>query len=190
MTEETVGALSAKMPDDVAADRYSLLINTITAMETRLIWSELAYMFFTGCILMFSVGLLSFAGKSKVVNMLVMFLAVTGEFTCVHWLITSMKHQMKLKLRYFQARYLERQQGLCGGQFLSDEMHYFNPSIGYVESPDKVERVTYPSSGATSMDGFAGSAKPRHLTWFMASMMFIVYIALLLWVAADMVKAS
>ncbi|MBF0458554.1 MAG: hypothetical protein HQK99_11755 [Nitrospirae bacterium] len=172
-------------------DKYSLLVKSILTIESRLMWSEFAYLVLNISIILFSIGLLSYAaGKADahVVQMSVLFLSVIGEFICVHWLISSMKHQMKLRLRYFQARFLERKQGITGETFLSDESLYFNPSIGYVESADKVERVEYPSKGATRMDGFAGSAKPRLLTWLMVSAIFFMYVALLLWVLTDMAK--
>lgn len=179
--------------EDVAAavtnDKYSLLMRSILTIEHRLMWSEFAYLVLNILIILFSIGLLSYAaGKADthVIHLSVLFLAVIGEFICVHWLISSMKHQMKLRLRYFQGRFLERKLGIAGETFLSDESLYFNPSIGYVESADKIERVEYPSQGATRMDGFAGAAKPRLLTWLMVSAIFFMHVALLLWVLTDM----
>ncbi|MBF0568348.1 MAG: hypothetical protein HQK95_05710 [Nitrospirae bacterium] len=192
MTEDTeTQDKRNRWAEGVTNDKYLLLMSCILTIENRLLWSELAYLSLNLCIILFSMGLLSYASgmaDTHVPYMSAIFLAVIGEFICVYWLISSMKHQMKLRLRYFQARYLERKQGMCGESFISDESNYFNPSVGYVESPDKVERVDYPSRGATRMDGFAGSAKPRHLTWLMSSVIFFMYVAILLWVYNDMFK--
>ncbi|KJU87099.1 membrane protein [Candidatus Magnetobacterium bavaricum] len=185
-----------RLPDKRSADRWSpkpdhashskkyvALMQTILAMETRLVWGELAYLFLNIVILFFSLALLAYATEKRDAHMIyisVLFLIVIGEFTCLYWIISSMKIQMKLKLRYFQARYMERRYGTRDEAFFTDEASYFNPSIGYVESPDKRERVDYPKAGATRMDGFAGSAKPRHLSWAMVSVLFFIYIALML----------
>jgi predicted membrane protein len=45
-----------------------------------------------------------------------------------------------------------------------------------IESPDKKELLQYPVKGLTRMDGFIGAAKPRHLTWILPSVFFIVYL--------------
>ncbi|MEO5359389.1 MAG: hypothetical protein H7843_02950 [Nitrospirota bacterium] len=196
MAEKAAGIAAVQdsrtgLADGLTSDKYSLLMNAILTIENRLMWTELAYLALNLCIILFSMGLLAYAADKAdvhITNISVLFLLVIGEFICVHWLISSMKLQMRLKLRYFQARYLERKQGISGETFLSDEALYLNPSIGFVESPDKNERVDYPTHGATRMDGFAGAAKPRHLTWFMVSVVFFIYIALLLWVLAGMLK--
>ncbi|MBF0345644.1 MAG: hypothetical protein HQL06_15630 [Nitrospirae bacterium] len=168
----------------ITSNKYLSLIQVIQAMENRLLWSELAYLFLSILVMFFSIGLLSYAtGRrdARTIYVFVLFLIVIGEFICVYWIISSMKIQMKLRLRYFQARFLERKQNVHGETFFTDESSYFNPSVRYIESPDKLERVEYPSSGAIRMDGFAGIAKPRHLTWFMASMLFFIYIMIMMW---------
>ncbi|MBF0516571.1 MAG: hypothetical protein HQK97_05555 [Nitrospirae bacterium] len=177
--------------DSMTNAMYSLLMKSILTIENRLIWSEFAYLALNVCIIIVIMGLLSYAdgrAGNHMLNISVLFLIVIGEFICVHWVISSMKHQMRLKLRYFQARYLERRQGVSGAAIFSDESHYFDPAIGYVESCDKIERVDYPSSGPTAMDGFLGGAKPRHLTWLMVAVIFFIYVALLLWVLNEMFR--
>ncbi|MBF0591280.1 MAG: hypothetical protein HQL02_04255 [Nitrospirae bacterium] len=183
----------ASKSDYATNKKYISLMQTILAIENRLVWSELAYLTLNIAIVFFSIGLLSYAAGKRdthIIYISVLFILVIGEFLCVYWIIASMKIQMKLKLRYFQARFLERKQGIRGETFFSDESSYFNPSIGYVESPDRRERVDYPSTGAIRMDGFAGAAKPRHLSWVMASVIFFIYIALILWMLPQMLKAS
>ncbi|MBF0317358.1 MAG: hypothetical protein HQL04_04215 [Nitrospirae bacterium] len=198
------GQAEKRLPDKRLPDRWSpkpdhaghgkkyiALMQTILAMENRLVLSELGYMFLNLVIMLFSITLLAYATEKKdahIIYISVLFLIVIGEFTCLYWIISSMKIQMKLKLRYFQARYMERRHGTRDEAFFTDESSYLNPSIGYVESPDKRERVDYPKAGATRMDGFAGSAKPRHLSWAMVSVLFFIYIALMLLIVPKMLK--
>jgi hypothetical protein len=97
-------------------------------------------------------------------------------FLCVFWIAFAMRLQLKLKLRYFQARYLERKMDSVGENFYSDEDIFFNPKIRNIESPDKKELLQYPVRGLTRMDGFIAGAKPRHLTWILPSIFFILYL--------------
>ncbi|MBF0338701.1 MAG: hypothetical protein HQL05_12835 [Nitrospirae bacterium] len=192
-----------RMPDKRQSDRwpskadystqkkYIALTQTILTMENRLTWTEFAYMSLNIGILFFTIALLAYAtGKTDVhiIYISTLFLIVVGEFTCLYWIISSMKIQMKLKLRYFQARYMERKQGLRDEAFFTDETVYFNPAIGYVESPDKRERVDYPKAGAIRMDGFAGSAKPRYLSWAMVAVLFFIYVVLMVFILLQMFK--
>ncbi|MBF0607676.1 MAG: hypothetical protein SFH39_11205 [Candidatus Magnetobacterium sp. LHC-1] len=177
--------------DHSTQKKYIALMQTILAMENRLTWTEFAYLVLNIGILFFSIALLAYVTDKTDVHIIYissLFFIVIGEFTCLYWIISSMKIQMKLKLRYFQARYMERKQGLRDEAFFTDESSYFNPAVGYLESPDNRERVDYPKAGATRMDGFAGSAKPRHLSWAMVTVLFFIYIVLMVFVLLQMFR--
>ncbi|OGW26880.1 MAG: hypothetical protein A2X59_06455 [Nitrospirae bacterium GWC2_42_7] len=103
-----------------------------------------------------------------------------GISICSYWITFSMRLQLKLKLRYFQARYMERKMDSAGEFIFSDEAPYFSPLIHKLESPDNKETLLYPSSGALRMDGFAGNAQPRHLSLFMPSVFIVIYLAMTL----------
>ncbi len=164
--------------------KYTTVLNIITSMENRLLWSELLYLFLNIIIIFAASGLSVYSDSVAVGEIahpmkskyIVMVLFVIGEFVCLYWVISSMRIQLKLKLRYFQARTIERKLDMPGEAMISDESVFFNPTIGYVESFDKQEKVVYPREGAVRMDGFAGSAKPRHLTWVLPALFFFIYI--------------
>ncbi len=86
-----------------------------------------------------------------------------------------MRLQLRLKLRYFQARALERKMN-CAGEFIfSDEHIFFEPTVYRLESFDKKETIFYPTSGPARMDGFVGSAKPRVFSWMFPLLFIIIY---------------
>jgi hypothetical protein len=89
---------------------------------------------------------------------------------------SSPRAQLKLKLRYFQARYLERKLNCKGEYIISDESLFFNPEIRKVESSDGKETVFYPTEGPSRMDGFIGAARPRTLSLMMPFWFFIIYL--------------
>jgi hypothetical protein len=92
-----------------------------------------------------------------------------------YWLAFAMRVQLRLKLRYFQARVLERKMDSIGENIYSDESVFFEPSIRCVESPDKKETVHYPTSGFSAMDGFVGAAKPRYFSWLLPCLFIFIY---------------
>jgi len=161
--------------------KYLLLVKMICYMENRLIRFEIAYLminlfiFFTSTICL---NLVKFFGSSYFylsVHYLLFWLAI-GMFLCVFWISSSMRLQLKLKLHYFQARYLERKMDSVGENFFSDEGIFFNPEIRKIESPDQKELLQYPAKGLTWMEGFLGAAKPRYPTWILPSIFFILYV--------------
>jgi hypothetical protein len=161
--------------------KYQLLMNLIGIMEDRLLRAEMVYLiinifiFFTSTI---SLNILKPFGSSyfSISTYFFLFWLVIGMFVCVFWVSSAMRLQLKLKLRYFQARYLERKMDSAGENFCSDEDIFFNSKIRNIESPDKKELLQYPVKGLTRMDGFIGAAKPRHLTWILPSIFFILYL--------------
>ncbi len=161
--------------------KYLMLMNLIGIMEDRLLRSEIVYLivnvfiFFTSTI---SLNILKPFGSSYfyISTYFFLFWLVIGMFVCIFWIASAMRLQLKLKLRYFQARYLERKMDSEGENFCSDEDIFFNSKIRNIESPDKKELLQYPVKGLTRMDGFIGAAKPRHLTWMLPSIFFILYL--------------
>ncbi len=161
--------------------KYLLLMKLIGTMEDRLHRSEMLYLivnifiFFT---LTISLNMLKPFGSSYfyVSAFFFFFWLVIGMFVCVFWIASAMRLQLKLKLRYFQARYLERRMGSAGENFCSDEETFFDLKIRTIQSPDEKELLQYPVKGFARMDGFIGAAKPRHLTWILPSVFFILYL--------------
>ncbi len=155
--------------------KYLVLMKVICIMETRLVRSEMVYLIINIFIFLSSTMFLN--RKGLLSNSLVLFWSVLGMFVCIFWVTSSMRLQLKLKLRYFQARYLERKMDSAGENFYSDESIFFNPEIRKIESPDKKELLQYPVKGLIRMDGFIGAAKSRYLTWILPSIFFIFYLA-------------
>jgi len=154
--------------------KYLVLMNMICMMENRLVRSEMVYLIIN--ILVFFSSTLSLSRMKFFGSTYLLFWFVIGMFLCGFWIASSMRLQLKLKLRYFQARYLERKMDSAGENFFSDESIFFNREIRKIESPDKKELLQYPVRGFTRMDGFIGAAKPRYLTWILPSIFFILYL--------------
>ena len=157
-----------------SVQKYGLLISMICIMENRLIRSEMVYLIINIFIFLSSTMSLNrgkFFGYS-----FVLFWSALGMFVCIFWITSSMRLQLKLKLRYFQARYLERKMDSAGENFCSDESIFFNPKIRKIESPDQKELLQYPVKGLSRMDGFMGAAKSRYLTWILPTIFFLFYL--------------
>ena len=154
--------------------KYLLLMKMIYIMENRLIRSEIVYLIIN--IFIFFSSTMSLNREGFFGNSFLLFWFALGMFVCVLWITSSMRLQLKLKLRYFQARYLERKMDSAGENFCSDEGIFFNPEIRKIESPDKKELLLYPAKGLIRMDGFVGAAKSRYLTWILPSIFFFFYL--------------
>jgi hypothetical protein len=161
-----------------ATEKYLALISIIEQIQHRLQWSELMYIALNLFVFFPSIFFIS-----NVVNrqnhlpvLFILFGFVIGMIINSYWLVSSIRLQLKLKLRYFQARNIERKYNYTDESFISDEDRYFNPRIGTVESFDGKETIFYPNKGMLRMDGFIGSAKPRYLSIMIPSIFFIIYI--------------
>jgi hypothetical protein len=154
--------------------KYLLLMKMICIMENRLVRSEIVYLVINIFIFFSSTMFLNREGFFG--NYFLLFWFALGMFVCVLWITSSMRLQLKLKLRYFQARYLERKMDSAGENFCSDEGIFFNPEIRKIESPDKKELLQYPVKGLSRMDGFIGAAKSRYLTLILPSIFFFFYL--------------
>jgi hypothetical protein len=158
--------------------KYLLLMKMICIIENRLVRSEMVYLIIN--IFIFLSTTISPNREGFFGNFSVLFWSALGMFVCIFWITSSLRLQLKLKLRYFQARYLERKMDSAGENFCSDESIFFNPEIRKIESPDKKELLQYPVRGFSRMDGFMGAAKSRYLTWILPSIFFFFY--LITWV--------
>jgi hypothetical protein len=174
--------------------KYLILMRMICITENRLNRSEMVYLiinifiFFTSTICL---NLVKFLAPSYFYSSFhyVLFWLGIGMVLCVCWITSAIRLQLKLKLRYFQARYLERKMDSAGESFYSDEGIFFNPEIRRIESPDKKEVLQYPAKGLTRMDGFIGAAKPRYLTWILPSVFFILYLLTFISTLSDVILA-
>lgn len=166
--------------------KYLAIVSLIDGIENRLRWSELAFILLN-LIVIFSVmnflaTVLEDIGQplNPIFMLFLFFSHAIGISINAYWTASSTRLQLKLKLRYFQARYLERKLNCKGENFISDESLFFNPEIGKIESPDGNETAFYPKEGFLRMDGFIGAAKPRLLSLLMPFLFFIIYLASLI----------
>ena len=169
-----------------ATRKYLVIVSLIEGIENRLKGSELFFILLNVILIfLFTTTIRPFLNESNLLitpfDMLAFFACITIGLTVnAYWTASSMRLQLKLKLRYFQARYLERKINRAGEFFYSDESLFFNPDIHRIESPDGKETVHYPTKGFLSMDGFVGAAKPRLLSLLMPLVFFTIFIAALL----------
>ena len=165
----------------VSHDTYIALMNSITNMEDRLSRSDLINLFLNIVILLFVVLLIS--SLVHKVDYYLTYIDLALIFSCLmigmsidaHWVASAMRAQLKLKLRYFQARSMERMFNNTGEYIFSDESVFFDPNIRQLKSPDNKEILQYPTSGLARMDGFIGSAKPRYFSWMMPCLFIAIY---------------
>ena len=159
---------------ELTVQKYLGLIKMISTIENRMSRSEMTYLIVN--VFIFFVSTLALRQMRFFNYPFALFWLIIGMYICTFWIASSLRLQLKLKLRYFQARYLERKMDSAGENFFSDEGLFFNPKIRKIESPDEKEILEYPVKGFKRMDGFVGSAKPRHLTWILPSVFFIFHV--------------
>ncbi len=175
-------AQSVDATDTETRRAYLGLLSTIEQIQARLQWSEIAYIFLNLFVFFPSIFFIAtvFTRPIHLVHsyeiLFVLFSFTIGIIINTYWTASSIRLQLKLKLKYFHARNLERALNCAGMSFLSDEAHYFNPEIGRVESADGKETLFYPNQGALRMDGVIGSAKPRMLSLMIPLIFFLIYI--------------
>lgn len=171
----------------VSVSKYLGLISMIDSLEKRVAWSEVIYLVLNTGIVFFTIGFISsLMNRQQLLIpmdlLFIFFCLVIGMAITAYWTVSAIRMQLKLKLHYFHARYLERAADSPGEYFYSDEAVFFNPSTGRLESPDGAENISYPTSGFTRMDGFIGSIKPRHFSLLMPLLFFLIYWAVFLWI--------
>jgi hypothetical protein len=106
---------------------------------------------------------------------LIFICITTGTSLGAYWITFAMRVQLRLKLRYFQARVLERKLNAVGEYIFSDENIFFEPDIRRLESFDEKETLLYPTRGLARMDGIIGAAKPRYFSWLMPIFFIFIY---------------
>ncbi len=162
--------------------KYIAILSSINRVQARLQWSEIAFIFLNIAVFFPTAYLLmcissnnrTFGNSTDV--LIVLLCHVIGIFINSYWTASSMRLQLKLKLNYFQARFLERKMNAAGEFIISDEELFFNPQKGRITSPDGEETLIYPAQGAFRMDGFVGAARPRILSICMPLLFFIIYL--------------
>jgi len=167
--------------DNNSTKKYLALMSTITRMEDRLKWSELIYLSLDIVVFLFTIIFIYTIISRR--NYFLTYIDLSLIFSCIivgmsinaYWIASSMRAQLKLKLRYFQARSLERMINKVGEYLFTDESIFFDREVSHLESPDKKEILEYPSKGLTRMDGFIGSAKPRYFTILLPTLFVIIY---------------
>lgn len=187
MAEDT-----GQRPDTTTLRKYLSLLRIIPETQHHLVLYEvvmlaldLAVFLFTLFFTVYLQNLRSGRLAPIDVTFIILCLAV-GLSISIYWVAMAMRGQLKLKLRFFQARYLERKMGHAGESLFTDEA-YFNKDYNKLESPDKVESIEYPSTGPLALDGFVGAARPRHFSWFMPGLFSCIYLLLFFWVVLTFV---
>ena len=174
--------------------KYLFLMKMIHMVEHRLVHIELAcltinlFIFFTSILCLNLVKYFSSSYFYLSFHYLLFWLTL-GMIICLFWTSSGMRLQLKLKLHYFQARYLERKIDSAGEYFFSDEDTFFDREIRKIESPDKKEIVQYPTKGLSRMDGFLGAAKPRYLTWILPGIFFLLYLLIFIDTLVEIISA-
>lgn len=167
--------------DNGTVNKYIALLSEISGMEDRLRWSEIFFLFVDVVVLLFTIVFIS--SVIHKVNYILTYMDLALFFICIvlgmsinaYWVAFAMRVQLKLKLRYFQARFMERKLNCAGECIYSDESIFFDPDIRRLESPDNKETLQYPTSGLTRMDGFIGAAKPRYFSWLLPCLFITIY---------------
>jgi hypothetical protein len=179
--------IETTVPHDTV-EKYLTLISAINGIEKRLGLSDLVYLSLNVFIILFTGTFISVIIHIQHFSLMpfdlvfILGCLVIGMTICVYWTSTAIRIQLKLKLRYFQARFLERRMDCVGEYILSDEDKFFDTDLKQLESPDRKESLYYPTSGLTRMDGFVGKLKPRYLSWLMPIVFFIFYWIIFVWV--------
>jgi hypothetical protein len=177
-----------------SVQKYLFLMKMIHTMENRLVRTEMVcliinlFIFFSAIICLNLVKYFSSSYFYLSFHYLLFWLTI-GMVVCLFWTSSAMRLQLKLKLHYFQARYLERKMDSAGEYFFSDEDIFFDREIRKIESPDQKETVQYPMKGLSRMDGFIGAAKPRYLSWILPGIFFILYLLIFIDTLVDIISA-
>lgn len=161
-------------------EKYRALITIISGTEERLRLSEVVFLTLNIIGLLFAIAFVSYLVHkvnyvfSYIDYALVFLNLLIGLSINVYWIVFAMRIQLKLKLRYFQARSIERRLQFPEVNIFSDEHIFFDPNIRRLESYDEKEVLTYPMKGLTRMDGFIGSLKPWHFSWVLPFMFIVI----------------
>ena len=196
MTEAAEGAQQQNTTADRGTlDIYLQLVRTVDEQQARLAWSELAFTVLEVAIFFACGSQLVRFGNNPAETVGTLRSAVVlsglaiGMAVSAYWITRAMRLQLRLKLRYFQGRYLERKLAGLGEDILGAEAR-FNKDLTSLESPDGVETIVYPQEGPLRLDGFFGSARPRVLSVVMPGLFFAIYSALFAWVLVAILAAA
>jgi hypothetical protein len=183
-----------KDPRDNTLAIYLRLTDAINAKQAQLVWSEIVFIIIEIVVFflsVFQIARLLEEGRTQGVGALsvamVLMGLVIGMAVSCYWIAYAMRLQLRLKLRYFQARFLERKLGGIGEDIFSGNER-FNKDVTSLESPDGEETVSYPKEGAMGMDGIFGGAKPRRLSWYMPLIFFILFATLFVRIVVQHVR--
>jgi len=166
---------------------YLRLVDTINEHQARLVWSEFVFIalevaiFFACVFQVVRMGDRPVQMVGTISSAAVLMSLVIGMAVSAYWVAHSMRLQLRLKLRYFQARFLERKLGGVGEDIFAGDSR-FNKDMTSLESPDGEETIVYPRRGALRMDGLFGGAKPRVLSALMPGTFFILFATLFVWI--------
>ena len=126
-SENTISCESTK--------KYLAIISLIEGIENRLKWTEIVFILMNLVIIFSLMGFLAvvIVDDGQPLNLIfllfILFSHAIGISINTFWMASSTRSQLKLKLRYFQARYLERKLNCKGEYIISDESLFFNPAI-------------------------------------------------------------
>jgi hypothetical protein len=168
---------------------YLRLFDAIHEHQSRLAWSEIVFIVLEVGIFFACIAQVTRIGDRPVdtvgtigVATVLMSLAI-GMVVGTYWMGYVSRLQLRLKLRYFQARYLERKLGGVGEDVLTGDSR-FNKDSGALESPDGQETIVFPGGAASRTQGHLVSARRRLLSVVTPAVFFVIFAALFAWVLA------
>ena len=168
---------------------YLRLFDAIHEHQSRLAWSEIVFIaletvIFLACIAQVTrIGDLPADTVDTIGIAAVLMSLAIGMVVGVYWMGNVSRLQQRLKLRYFQARYLERKLGGVGEDVLTGDSR-FNKDSTTLESPDGKETIVFPLGLSSQSQNPLASARRRLLSVVAPAVFFMIFAALFVWVLA------
>ena len=167
---------------------YLRLFDAIHEDQSRLAWSEIVFIVLEVAIFLACIAQITRIGDrpaetvDTIGSAAILLSLAIGMVVGAYWIGYASRLQIRLKLRYFQARYLERKLGGVGEDVLSGDAR-FNKDTTTLKSPDGEETLVFPH-------GTAESARRRLLSVVTPALFFAIFGALFIWILATYLPAA
>lgn len=174
---------------------YLRLFDAIHEHQSRLAWSEIVFIVLETVIFLAGVAQLTRIGDrpaetaDTIATAAILTTLAIGMVVGAYWIGYASRLQLRLKLRYFQARYLERKLGGVGEDVLSGDAR-FNKDVTELESPDGEEIIVYPHGASRRASGLLESTRRRLPSVVTPVLFFMIFSALFVWVLATYLPAA
>ena len=181
--------------DDKTLSIYLRLFDAIHEQQARLAWSEIVFIIVEVVIFLACISQITRIGDRPAETAdTIGFAAILttlalGMMVGVYWIGYASRLQLRLKLRYFQARYLERKLGGVGEDVLTGDTR-FNKDTTTLESPDGEETIVFPYGASVQPSGVLESSRRRLLSVVTPSIFFVIFGALFVWMLVTYLSAA